>query len=121
MKNCLQVNIHRATMRHRKLTHKLESKPLSATLFDLIIEFIVSHMSKQRFPVELYGFSIGIIHRLLVYHKRCNVRLNYNWKNLWSALINLLKFLVYQEQYLIRKFNIFILATQVSANLYKLN
>lgn len=108
-----KVHIHRATMRHRKMITKLESQPLSATLFDLTIEFIVSHMSKQKFPMELYLFSVGIIQRLLVYQKRCNVRLNYNWKNLWMALINLLKFLVYQEQYLIKKFNIFVLATKV--------
>lgn len=108
-----KVLIHRATMRHRKPTSKLESQPLSATLLDLTIEFIVSHMSKQRFPMDLYLFSVGIIQRLLVYQKRCNVRLNYNWKALWSALINLIKFLVYQEPYLIKKFNIFILTTKI--------
>lgn len=108
-----KVQIHRAQMRLRKLPKERLAKPLASTLFDLIIEFIVSHMSKQKFPMELYLLSIGIIHRLIVYQKRCCVRLNYNWKTLWSALINLLKFLVYQEQYLIKKYNIFVLATQV--------
>jgi hypothetical protein len=110
-----KVQIHRAQMRLRKLPKEKISKPLASTLFDLIIEFIVSHMSKQRFPMELYMLSIGIIHRMIVYQKRCCVRLNYNWKTLWSAMINLLKFLVYQEQLLIKKYNIFFLATQVSA------
>ena len=108
-----KVTLHRAQMRHRKLPIDKSSKPLASTLFDLIIEFIVSHMIKQKFPIELYLLSVGIIHRLLVYQKRCHVRLNFDWKNLWAALISLLKFLVYQEPYLVKKCNIFTLATQV--------
>lgn len=108
-----KVTIHRAQMRHRKLPIDKSSKPLASTLFDLIIEFIVSHMIKQKFPIELYLLSVGIIHRLLVYQKRCRVRLNFEWKNLWAALISLLKFLLYQEPYLVKKCNIFTLATQV--------
>lgn len=109
-----KVQIHRAQMRLRRLTKEKDSKPLASTLFNLLIEFIVSHMSKQKFPMELYLLCIGIIQRLMVYQKRYCVRLNYNWKSLWAALISLLKFLVYQEQYLIKKHNIFILATQVN-------
>lgn len=112
-----KVQIHRAQMRLRKLPKDKTSKPLASTLFDLIIEFIVSHMSKQKFPMELYLLSIGIIHRLIVYQKRYCVRLDYNWKILYAALINLLKFLIYQEQYLIKKYNIFALAIQVSDEL----
>lgn len=108
-----KVTIHRAQMRHRKLPIDKNSKPLASTLFELIIEFIVSHMIKQKFPIELYLLSVGIIHRLLVYQKRCHIRLNFEWKSLWAALINLLKFLIYQEPYLVKKCNIFTLATQV--------
>jgi hypothetical protein len=114
-----KVTIHRTQMRHRKLPIDKTSKPLAATLFDLIIEFIVSHMIKQKFPVELYHLGVGIIHRLLVYQKRSHVRLNFEWKHLWSALINLLKFLVYQETYLVKKCNIFALAVQV-VNIFNL-
>jgi hypothetical protein len=114
-----KVTIHRAQMRHRKLPLDKSSKSLAATLFDLMIEFIVSHMIKQKFPIEIYLLGVGIIHRLLVYQKRCHVRLNYEWKNLWSALIHLLKFLVYQEPYLVKKYNIFQLALQV-VNLFNL-
>lgn len=108
-----KVQIHRAQMRLRRLPKEKDS-PLASTLFNLLIEFIVSHMSKQKFPMELYLLCVGIIHRLMVYQKRYCVRLNYSWKPLWSALFSLLKFLVYQEQYLIKKHNIFILATQVN-------
>lgn len=107
-----KVQIHRTQMRLRRIP-KEKDLPLASTLFNLLIEFIVSHMSKQKFPMELYLLCVGIIHRLIVYQKRCCVRLNYSWKPLWSALISLLKFLVYQEQYLIKKHNIFVLATQV--------
>lgn len=92
-----KVLLHRANMRHRKLPAEkiFKPRPLAATLLDLLVEFIVSHLMKK-FPMELYLLCIGIIHRLIVYQKRSRVRLNFEWKKLWSSLINLLKFLVYQ-------------------------
>lgn len=63
--------------------------------------------------MELYLLSIGIIHRILCYQKRNRVRLVYPWKELWSALISLLKFLVNQEPNLIKKCNIFYLAIKI--------
>lgn len=108
--------LHRAQMRHRKLNVDRvgKSQPLAATLLDLLVEFIVSHLMKK-FPMELYLLCVGIIHRILCYQKRCRVRLNYPWKELWSALIGLLRFLVNQEQTLMKKCNIFHLSLQVSS------
>jgi len=113
-----KVLLHRAQMRHRKLhvDRMGKSQPLAATLLDLLVEFIVSHLMKK-FPMELYLLCIGIIHRILCYQKRCRVRLNYPWKELWSALISLLRFLVNQEQALVKKSNIFFLSLQVSIQL----
>uniref|UniRef100_A0A2M3Z189 Armadillo-like helical domain-containing protein n=1 Tax=Anopheles braziliensis TaxID=58242 RepID=A0A2M3Z189_9DIPT len=109
-----KVSLHRAHMRHRKLASEKMSKPqpLATTLLDLLVEFIVSHLLKK-FPIELYLLCIGIIHRIIVYQKRCRVRLAYQWKELWTAMISLLKFLIYQEQNLIKRCNFFELALQV--------
>lgn len=73
----------------------------------------MSHMMKK-LPIELFLQNVSIIHRLLCYQKRNSVRLPYNWKDLWAALIALAKFLVTNEAYLAKKMNIFQLAHQVS-------
>ena len=68
----------------------------------------------KKLPIELFIQSLGIMHRLLCYQKRNSVRLSYNWKDLWSALIALAKFLVANEAHLAKKINIFQLAHQAS-------
>lgn len=67
----------------------------------------------KKFPTEQYLLSIGVIHRILCYQKRYRVRLVYPWKELWAALISLLKFIVNQEPNLVKKCNIFNLAIQI--------
>uniref|UniRef100_A0A8C6ZGX7 Armadillo like helical domain containing 3 n=1 Tax=Nothoprocta perdicaria TaxID=30464 RepID=A0A8C6ZGX7_NOTPE len=85
---------------------------------DLMVEFIVTHMMKE-FPMDLYVRCIQIVHKLLCYQKKCRVRLHYTWRELWSALINLLKFLMSNETVLLAKHNIFILALMV-VNLFNM-
>lgn len=85
---------------------------LFAYFTDLLVEFIMSHMMK-RLPVELYRQCIGIIHRLLCYQKKCTVRINYNWKMLWEALITLLKFLIVNENHASKEVDVFSLTSQV--------
>lgn len=115
-----KVFLHRAQMRHRKLSTEKMNKPqpLAATLLDLLIEYIISHLLKK-FPIETYQLTVGVIIRIITYAKRCRARLCYDWRKLWSALISLLKFLVYHEQHLTKRINIFNLVVQV-VNIFNL-
>ena len=79
---------------------------------------MMSHMMKK-FPLELFTRGVSIVHRLLVYQKRNSVRLNYGWRELWTALIALAKFLVASETPLAKKMNIFHLAHSVT-NIFNL-
>ncbi|XP_016890462.1 armadillo-like helical domain-containing protein 3 [Cynoglossus semilaevis] len=84
----------------------------------LMVEFIVTHMMKD-FPMDLYLRCVQIIHKLLCYQKKCRIRLHYTWRELWSALINLVKFLLSNETTLLVKHNIFHLALLV-VNLFNM-
>eukprot|EP00794_Sanderia_malayensis_P005630 gene5630-6326_t len=107
------VPLHRKTLYHRQSSVvNPTSKPLASVLLDLMVEFIITHMMKS-FPFDLYKQSVGIIHRLLCYQKRCRIRLPFSWKELWSSLMNLLKFILSNESTLVPLCNIFDLALRI--------
>ena len=68
----------------------------------------------KRFPHELFALALGVVRRLLSYQKRSRVRLNYPWKDLWTALINLVKFITSNESSLVKKMNVFSVTMQVT-------
>ncbi|KAG8435394.1 hypothetical protein GDO86_013373 [Hymenochirus boettgeri] len=111
-------------MQDTKDEHRLNSGKLCLIILtciaeaNLMVEFIVTHMMKE-FPMDLYTRCIQIIHKLLCYQKKCRVRLHYTWRELWSALINLLKFLMSNETVLLAKHNVFSLALMV-VNLFNM-
>ncbi|XP_075895027.1 armadillo-like helical domain-containing protein 3 isoform X1 [Nelusetta ayraudi] len=115
-----RVSLHRMPMRHRKkaVDKNIPSRPLVCAVLDLMVEFVVTHMMKD-FPMDLYLRCVQIIHKLLCYQKKCRIRLHYTWRELWSALINLLKFLLSNETTLLAKHNIFHLALLV-VNLFNM-
>lgn len=102
-------------MRHRKMPN-FQCKgvrPISHSLLDLMIEFILTHTNRN-LQFDLFQLCLGIIHRLLIFQKRCKIRIDFNWKELWSSLILLLKFFLNNESYLLKQqFNIFSLSLQV--------
>lgn len=107
-----RVQLHRTPMRHRKVVSEL-SKPcqsLSHTVLDLMVEFIQSNLRKS-FPLHLHSLALGIIVRIICYQKKCNLRVECHWTEVWSALINLLKFIINHESDLLKsKHDIFSLA-----------
>ncbi|KAI2803984.1 hypothetical protein BLOT_008124 [Blomia tropicalis] len=116
------VNLQRMPMRHRKAP-SLKAKgvrPLSHAILDLMVEFIQSHMNRN-IQYDLFQLCLGIIHRLISFQKRFRIRINYDWKDLWSALTTLIKFIVSNESYFNKhqEIDLFALALQV-INLFNL-
>ena len=74
----------------------------------------MTYFSSFQFPQELYLHALYVIHRLLSYQKRSRVRVPYPWKDLWTSLISLLKFLTSNETALVKKMNVFAVALQVT-------
>uniref|UniRef100_A0A672FFI9 Armadillo-like helical domain-containing protein n=1 Tax=Salarias fasciatus TaxID=181472 RepID=A0A672FFI9_SALFA len=111
-----RVNLHKMPMRHRKkaVDKNIPSRPLVCAVLGM--EALLFHVFGFVF---LCRRCVQIIHKLLCYQKKCRIRLHYTWRELWSALINLLKFLLSNETSLLAKHNIFHLSLLV-VNLFNM-
>ena len=69
------------------------NKPLAYWILNLCLEFMLSNLSRQNFPIEIYSRVLNVIHRLLVQMKKYEVRLTMLFPQLWHSLIILLKFI----------------------------
>eukprot|EP00037_Helgoeca_nana_P016321 m.153648 g.153648 ORF g.153648 m.153648 type:complete len:712 (+) comp23464_c0_seq1:121-2256(+) len=106
-----------AEKRHRPAEiRRRDSGPLAAAVFDLCVEFMLSHL-KKNLQADLYTMCLGVVHRLLCYQKKNQIRLRFEWKSLWTALITICSFVVGHEAVLIEQVDIFALSSQVITNL----
>uniref|UniRef100_A0A8B9HD41 Armadillo like helical domain containing 3 n=1 Tax=Astyanax mexicanus TaxID=7994 RepID=A0A8B9HD41_ASTMX len=109
-----RVNLHRMVSRHHIVA-------LLFFHFVYLIIYTIPGCKHAYLFVCLFVLRrcVQIIHKLICYQKKCRIRLQYTWRELWSALINLLKFLLSNETTLLAKHNIFLLALQV-VNLFNM-
>jgi len=70
-------------------------------------------MRVLQLSTDILKLFAGIIQRILCYQKKNRIKINFEWRQLWSALFTVIKFLVNQEVSLLKKFDIFQLALQI--------
>uniref|UniRef100_A0A5K3G190 DUF1741 domain-containing protein n=1 Tax=Mesocestoides corti TaxID=53468 RepID=A0A5K3G190_MESCO len=91
------IQLHRANLRHRKssvsLLDRSSANTMAAVLLDLLIEFFSTHLMKS-FPHEIHGHCLDICFHLLSHQKEHNIRLDYDWGQLWKALFDLMNFVI---------------------------
>ncbi|KJE93802.1 hypothetical protein CAOG_04545 [Capsaspora owczarzaki ATCC 30864] len=112
----IPVSLYRRPTRHKRPLPNVgisgTGRPLVCSVFDLMIEFMGGNL-KRNLSIDLYCKCVGIIHRLLCYEKRSRVRLAYTWKETWTSLVNVLRFVRSNETTLIDKHNVFLLYDQI--------
>ncbi|KAL7063506.1 hypothetical protein AAHC03_02029 [Spirometra sp. Aus1] len=91
------LRLHRVRLRHRKpsalLQDRSSNNTMAAILLDLLVEFLSTHLMKF-FPFEIYGHCLDTCFHLLSHQKEHNIRLDYDWRQLWKALFDLSRFVV---------------------------
>ncbi|VDO94273.1 unnamed protein product [Soboliphyme baturini] len=109
-----KVPLFLSPMRHRPnlTSQSLQARPLACSVIDLCVEFMYTHLSKA-FPFDLYLRILGIVHRVLCFDKKCRVRLDYEWQNLWNCLFVLLKFVMKNEKDILLLGNVFDLCQKI--------
>ncbi|VDP49752.1 unnamed protein product [Schistosoma margrebowiei] len=76
------------TQRSRKSDPKtynaFTSRPIAMVILDLMIEFAHGHLMKK-LPHRLYKLCLIVCQNLLCYQKMHKIRLEFDWKSLWTG------------------------------------
>lgn len=70
-----------------------ERHALACAVLEVLNTFMKQNLKKNRFNVDMYSKSVGIVHRLLSYEKKTGARLSYKWKEMWNTLFMVVKYL----------------------------
>jgi hypothetical protein len=109
----IPVVLHKAAMRHRHSSvETVKTGPMACPLLELCIEFLISHL-KKNLSIDLYSKCLSVVHCMLCYQKLHRIRLQFNWKELWDALVGLVKYILSSERLLSSHENVLGLADQV--------
>ncbi|TNN05173.1 UPF0668 protein C10orf76 isoform 2 [Schistosoma japonicum] len=95
MQTSFKVRIHKSRSRKSdpKIYNTFTSRPIAVVILDLMIEFAHGHLMKK-LPHRLYRLCLLICHNLLCYQKAHKIRLEFDWKSLWTVIFTLLKFVL---------------------------
>ncbi|KER29314.1 hypothetical protein T265_04056 [Opisthorchis viverrini] len=92
-----KVWIHKHHSRYRKSGSNscgnFSSRPIAVAILSLVVEFMRGHLMKK-LPYRLYSLACSICHNLLCYQTKHRIRLDFDWKQLWEALLSLLQFVL---------------------------
>lgn len=95
MQTSFKVRIHKSRSRKSdpKSYNAFTSRPIATVILDLMIEFAHGHLMKK-LPHRLYRLCLIVCQNLLCYQKMQKIRLEFDWKSLWTVILSLLKFVL---------------------------
>ncbi|CAI2729900.1 unnamed protein product [Schistosoma spindalis] len=95
MQTSFKVRIHKSRSRKSdpKSYNAFTSRPIAMVILDLMIEFAHGHLMKK-LPHRLYKLCLIVCQNLLCYQKMQKIRLEFDWKSLWTVILSLLKFVL---------------------------
>uniref|UniRef100_A0A914Y6H7 Armadillo-like helical domain-containing protein n=1 Tax=Panagrolaimus superbus TaxID=310955 RepID=A0A914Y6H7_9BILA len=88
------ISLYKSPMLHRSASFApISATPitLSTALLELLTDFNSTHL-KHNFPFLHYHLSLSITHRILIYHKKCKIRLR-SWRPLFNSLVSIINYL----------------------------
>ncbi|CAG8466983.1 2673_t:CDS:10 [Paraglomus brasilianum] len=87
------VEIKLCRQRPPQLPYVNGPRPVASAIIDIMVSF-VTHNMRRKLQFDLYSYALSIIHRIIAFLNKYQIRLAYHWVELWRALISLTKFIV---------------------------